>query len=205
MSAGWHPIALSQDVPAGVAAPVLLAGRELVLWRTGEGLLRLFVDRCPHRGMRLSFGFVRGDALVCLYHGWRWGADGACRAIPAHPDLRPPRSIAVAGFPVREAAGLVWGALAEPEGPPPETPDAARPLATLAVERPAGDLAKTLGEGPLVRAEADGIALLLGLQPVDDDRAALHAFAADPADAPLRALAAAEALRARLEREGDTP
>lgn len=196
----WIPIGLSRDIPAGIAAPVVLAGRELVVWRTRGGELRLFVDRCPHRGMRLSFGFVREEALVCLYHGWRWGADGGCRAIPAHPDLTPPASLVVARVAVRETGGLVLAHLAAPADPPPEIAPA-RPVATLALDRPAGDVADRLGSGPLVTVEAGGVRLLVGIQPVDDARAALHVLALDSAVAPLAALAAAEALRDDLETE----
>ena len=49
----WHPVAQSSDV---VSAPfsVLLLEQPLVLWRNAEGLVQSFVDRCPHRGARLS-------------------------------------------------------------------------------------------------------------------------------------------------------
>ncbi|GGK30514.1 Rieske (2Fe-2S) protein [Salinarimonas ramus] len=205
MRGGWCPIGLSQDLPAGIAAPVILDGRELVAWRTGEGVLRLFEDRCPHRGMRLSFGFVRGDALVCLYHGWRWGADGGCRAIPAHPELTPPKSLVVPRFAVREAGGLVWAALGDgPDDPPPETPADVRPLATLAIDLPADVVSAALGAGEerLVEKEEAGFALLLAIQPVDARRSSLHVLLRGADASPLAALDAAEALRMRIEREG---
>lgn len=198
----WTPIGLSRDIPAGVAAPILLAGRELVAWRTAAGDVRLFVDRCPHRGMRLSFGFVREDALVCLYHGWRWGEDGGCRAIPAHPDLVPPKSLVVERFAVHETGGLVFARLAGPDAPPPVITSGARPIGTLALDRSAEGLAASLGPGPIIAREVDGVPLLIGLQPVDAARAALHVLALDPGTAPRDALAAAEALRDRLEGEG---
>ncbi|WP_242402666.1 Rieske 2Fe-2S domain-containing protein [Komagataeibacter kakiaceti] len=58
--------------------------------------------------MRLSFGFVRGDGLGCLYHGWQFGPTARCRLIPAHPQVRVPASIHVGAYGVREADGLVW-------------------------------------------------------------------------------------------------
>lgn len=193
MSAGWYPIALSLHLPPGVAAPVRLAGRELVLWRTAEGEARVFADRCPHRGMRLSFGFVRDDTLVCLYHGWRWGADAACRAIPAHPDLAPPRSLCAETFPVLEADGVIWSALAPPDGPPPPVPAGATPVASLACARPAGrsDFVAR-GEG----ARAHWIAA----QPVEAATSLLHVLAAHGSD-PRAVLDAAQADRDALERQ----
>lgn len=56
---------------------------------------------CPHRGMRLSLGFIRGDQVACLYHGWHYDA-GQCRYIPAHPQLTPPETIRVQAFETAE-------------------------------------------------------------------------------------------------------
>ena len=92
MTTGWTPIALGRDVPAGVTRAVLLDGRELVIWR-GNGGAHVWEDRCPHRGMRLSLGFVRDNSLNCLYHGWQYGASSSCIRIPAHPTWQwPPPS-----------------------------------------------------------------------------------------------------------------
>ena len=66
----WYPVAPSWQVrnaPVGI----IRLGESIVLWRDGAGKVHALEDRCPHRGMRLSFGFVRGDALNCLYHGWQ--------------------------------------------------------------------------------------------------------------------------------------
>ena len=52
---------------------------------TRPALPHVWEDRCPHRGMRLSMGFVRSDRIACLYHGWQYGTDGHCLYIPAHP------------------------------------------------------------------------------------------------------------------------
>ena len=65
-------------------------------------------NRCPHRGMRLSYGFVRGESLACAYHGWHYNCSGQCHYIPAHPDLSPPQSIRPKIFSVKEYAGLLW-------------------------------------------------------------------------------------------------
>jgi phenylpropionate dioxygenase-like ring-hydroxylating dioxygenase large terminal subunit len=83
----------------------------LVLYRDGEGTPRALVDRCPHRNVPLSLGRVHRDGtLECAYHGWRFGGDGRCTAVPAlDADLgiaSSPRD-AVAR-PVRELDGVVW-------------------------------------------------------------------------------------------------
>ena len=106
--AGWYPVALADDIEPGTSAGTRLFGRELVVWRDGTGRSHVWEDRCPHRGMRLSFGLVRGDHIACLYHGWQFDAAGRCRAIPAHPKLDVPASIAVERFPSAERLGFVW-------------------------------------------------------------------------------------------------
>ena len=87
---GWTAIAGSGSLGPRGRMRVMLDGAEYVLWRGASGTPRLWGNRCPHRGMRLSFGLVRGEDLLCIYHGWRYGPSGACAAIPAHPDLDPP-------------------------------------------------------------------------------------------------------------------
>lgn len=125
------PVALSPDVPPDAPVPAMAEGAEIVLWRGPDGAVRAWPDRCPHRGMRLSFGFVRGDQLACLYHGWHWRADGSCAHIPAHPDLDPPVTLRVEALACAERDGLVWlGA-----GVPPAL-EGARPIRSLTVARP---------------------------------------------------------------------
>ena len=88
------------------------------MWRSAQGHLYANGDRCPHRGMRLSHGFVRGETLSCIYHGWRFGTDGACQKIPAHPTVEPPKTINCGPLPVAESNGVVWAAAAQPAQDP---------------------------------------------------------------------------------------
>ena len=49
------------------------------------------LDRCPHRAAALSEGRMTASGdLQCAYHGWTFGADGACLDIPqARPLILP--------------------------------------------------------------------------------------------------------------------
>ena len=134
------PVALSPEITPEAPRPAVVDGAELVLWRGDDGAVRVWEDRCPHRGMRLSFGFVRGGQLACLYHGWRWRADGGCAHIPAHPDLDPPATLRVTAFPCAERDGLVWLG----EGTPPALDAAARPVRSLTVAAPLATIATAL-------------------------------------------------------------
>lgn len=135
------PVALGPDIEPDSAFPAIVDGAEIVLWRSGTGPVQAWEDRCPHRGMRLSLGFVRGGQLSCLYHGWRWRADGGCAHIPAHPDLDPPGTLRVTAFPCAERDGLVWLG----EGVPPALPACVRPVRSLTVAAPLARVHAALG------------------------------------------------------------
>ena len=198
----WTPAALSADLAAGTAMPASLADKAIALWRSASGRLTASDDRCPHRGMRLSHGFVRGEALSCIYHGWRYGQDGQCLRIPAHPDLTPPKTIRVETYPVVEQNGIIWIANGEDAGPPPAL-DGLTPLRSLNVS--VGIAAIELAAD--VKADADGVlkssddAFCLLLAPQGEAATTMHVLV--PADAtPAQRIAAsrrAEALRLRAE------
>lgn len=176
----WRPIALSHEAPAGSAAPVIADGREIVVWRSESGVVSVWEDRCPHRGMRLSFGFVRGETLACLYHGWRYGTDAGCRSIPAHPDLTPPASLCAAAYPVAEAGGLVWAAPdGAAAGPPPAPPAGFAPVRSLTASVPEARVAAALAgweaAGPGLRVgAAEGLPLAVAFRARDAGATTLH-------------------------------
>ena len=83
----WHPVGFAKGL---ADAPVHedLLGEPLVLWRGQDGSPRAMSDLCVHRGTALSLGTVSDDQIVCAYHGWRYGADGRCMAIPQLEPVR---------------------------------------------------------------------------------------------------------------------
>jgi nitrite reductase/ring-hydroxylating ferredoxin subunit len=202
MQAGWHPVALSVSVEPGTSAGARLAGNELVVWRDNGGAAHVWEDRCPHRGMKLSFGFVRGDHIACLYHGWQYDTAGQCRYVPAHPDLKVPTTITATVYSTLEAAGMIWTAPDQEAGPPglPDLPDEVVAVRSLYLDSPAGaviEAVKTMppapfSEGPgaaslaalsetLFSLTVGGDRLLLGLQDLSGGRSALHVVIDGPA------------------------
>ncbi|MGV3549463.1 Rieske 2Fe-2S domain-containing protein [Rhizobium sp.] len=165
----WVPVALSQDLPAGTVMPARIPAGSIALWRSQSGKVSASADRCPHRGMRLSHGFVRGEALSCIYHGWSYSQSGNCLRIPAHPDLTPPDTIRVVTHVVDEADGVVWVTQGEPAAKPPAL-EGAVPLRSLtfragrrAIETATG--AKAAVDGLLWQApDVPAIRLLIGLE-----------------------------------------
>lgn len=200
----WTPVALSRDVPPLAVMPILVAGRELVLWRSASGRLAAWADRCPHRGMRLSHGFVRGEALSCIYHGWSYGSSGNCLRIPAHPDLAPPETIRVPVHAVTEASGVIWVAEAEQASFPPDL-GALVPLRSLTVEADAAAVAELSGlaGGDLLRGTLAGVAVVIAVQPIGQGRCVLHVLTGEAdAEARIAVSRQIEALRRRAEAQG---
>ncbi len=87
-----------------------LLGQRLLFGRTTEGEVFCFKDVCPHRGIPLSFGRFDGREVECCYHGWRFGADGRCTAIPALVEGQAfePGRIRAKTLPAREVQGNIW-------------------------------------------------------------------------------------------------
>jgi phenylpropionate dioxygenase-like ring-hydroxylating dioxygenase large terminal subunit len=110
----WHPVAASAQLGIGIIAPARLLDREIAIWRSTDGRVHAWQDRCPHRGTRLSIGKIVDDQLVCAYHGWRFAGSGRCTHFPALPELTPPASACAKTYRVDERFGMVWVCVGEP-------------------------------------------------------------------------------------------
>jgi Rieske 2Fe-2S family protein len=109
----WLCLARSDEVAAaGSFVRVAAAGRDLILVRGRDGVLRGFHNLCRHRGAALcleTHGQLR-RAIRCMYHAWTYDLDGRLVAAPnAHemPDL-PKERFGLLGVLVEEWVGYVW-------------------------------------------------------------------------------------------------
>src|SRR5512140_595754 len=90
-------------------------GEPVHLGRSPRGEVFALRDICPHRAAPLSAGRFHQEAngattVECPYHGWRFGAEGACVAIPSlvgDQEMDVSR-IRVRRYPVAESQGLVF-------------------------------------------------------------------------------------------------
>lgn len=111
----WYFAGLSRDLKRGRLARYEILGEPVALGRGRDGQVVALRDVCPHRAAPLSAGAFFSEAdgaqtVECPYHGWRFGADGACVAIPS---LTPSQAfdtsrIAVRRYPVAESQGMVF-------------------------------------------------------------------------------------------------
>jgi phenylpropionate dioxygenase-like ring-hydroxylating dioxygenase large terminal subunit len=116
----WFPVARVQDVNPGKPLAGELLDRRVVIFRGVTGVA-VAVDRCPHRGGRLSLGRMEGSALECPYHGWRWDEAGRCALVPSQPELRSTATLEL--LPSAERFGLVWASLGESRHDLPSIPE----------------------------------------------------------------------------------
>jgi 5,5'-dehydrodivanillate O-demethylase oxygenase subunit len=113
----WQPVYRSRDLAPGQAVPVRILGEDLTLYRGEEGAAHLVAERCAHRGTQLSTGWVEGDCIRCLYHGWKYDAEGQCVEQPGE-DAAFASKVRIKSYPTREYLGLVFGYFGEGEAPP---------------------------------------------------------------------------------------
>ena len=119
----WHPVCVSHELPRGRALPIRVMGDEFTLYRSATGLPRITSSRCAHRRTRLHTGFVEGESIRCLYHGWRYDESGQCVEQPAETDPFCEK-VRIATYPTQDYLGLVFGYFGDSPVPPfPRFPD----------------------------------------------------------------------------------
>lgn len=114
----WYPALKSHQLTGHPLALTLLGQR--VMFYRDRGKAYALLDRCPHRGIRLSIGKQEfPGTFSCRYHGWTFDlATGKLvAALTDGPDSKLCGRVGVRSFPVEERASLVWIFIGE--GPPP--------------------------------------------------------------------------------------
>ena len=113
----WQPVALSRELAPGKAMPVRILGDTLTLYRGASGKAYLLAGQCRHRGTVLHTGWVEGERIRCMYHGWQFDGSGACTERPAERESVPPPQAAIAAYPAQEYCGLIFAWLGEGAAP----------------------------------------------------------------------------------------
>lgn len=231
----WSCVGTSEGLLRQSAQRAQILDHDLAVWRGADGNVRAWQNRCPHRGMRLSYGFVRGDRLTCLYHGWSYDGQGSCVAIPAHPNLTPPKTIKAASYDCIERAGLIWVASQGSVNAFPDIDGEWRAARSIRIEASATDIVETIkglssdpltdaGTRPSAAARTDsmpnpvgnavrivasdgGPSLLCAIQSVGTREAMLHISlgGADNSEPAVRRAASEWAKRLRREIEAAQP
>lgn len=119
----WYPVAWSAQLQAGAVQRVMVWQQAIALYRETNGQVYALEDACPHKGVELHRGEVKGDRLVCPYHGWEFDTAGQCVHIPYFPPSQKLPCAQARMFPAQEKYGIVWlfpgdRALAAQHSPP---------------------------------------------------------------------------------------
>jgi phenylpropionate dioxygenase-like ring-hydroxylating dioxygenase large terminal subunit len=108
----WYVAALADEIGRTPLARRLL-GNDVVLYRTEAGAPVAMRNRCPHRSFPLARGTLKGDRIVCGYHGMEFEPDGACSAMPALSTT--PSTVSVRTYPTVDRGPLTWIWLGSPD------------------------------------------------------------------------------------------
>jgi phenylpropionate dioxygenase-like ring-hydroxylating dioxygenase large terminal subunit len=119
----WYVILESKEVKHGNPIGFMRFGEKLVAWRDAHGKISVMRDLCPHRGVALSVGNIRGDRIECPFHGFQFDTSGRCTLIPANGrNAEPPKAMHISTFYVEEAHGFVYVWYGEPQKEYPPLP-----------------------------------------------------------------------------------
>ena len=118
----WIPALFAWELPEPDCPPVevRLLGEDLVAFRQTDGRVGVVDQRCPHRSASLFWGRVEENGLRCVYHGWKFDADGYCLDMPSEPEATNfKHKVRLTSYPTVEAGGVVWAYMGPPEMQPP--------------------------------------------------------------------------------------
>jgi nitrite reductase/ring-hydroxylating ferredoxin subunit len=116
----WMPAVMSSELPEPDGAPVRvrLLGETLVAFRDTTGRVGLVDEYCPHRGASLWLGRNEECGLRCIYHGWKFDADGNCVDQMNEPEPFA-QKVKVTAYPTIEVGDVVWAYMGPKELMPP--------------------------------------------------------------------------------------
>lgn len=105
----WYLLCPAEELKKNRIIAKTIVGEHIIAFRTSSGDITAIEDRCCHRNVPLSMGFLKNDRIVCAYHGWQFDRDGQCVLIPSQgSDEKIPQTARIKRFPVVEKNRLLW-------------------------------------------------------------------------------------------------
>ncbi len=114
----WYAASWDYEVKRTLL-PRTICGKHLVFYRRTDGGAVALEDACWHRLVPLSHGRLRGDDVVCGYHGLAYNSDGRCTFMPSQETINP--SACVRAYPLVERHRFVWVWMGDPALADPAT------------------------------------------------------------------------------------
>lgn len=116
----WYPVRFSSQVGERPVR-VQLLGQDIFVIRD-RGVVRGMANRCPHRGVPLSYGNKQFPGTIsCVYHGWTFDLEtGVLEAVITDgPESPICGKVTQPTYPVEERLGMVWIFVGDGEEPHP--------------------------------------------------------------------------------------
>ena len=120
----WFPVMISSLLePLAPPRLVRLLGENYVVFRGESGKVGFFAELCPHRNASLLLARSEGDSLRCIFHGWKFSAEGKTVEVPTQPTDHDEfcKRVPLEHFPTHEAGDVIWVWLGS--GKPSPLPD----------------------------------------------------------------------------------
>ncbi|MDB5572472.1 MAG: hypothetical protein JWN93_3655 [Hyphomicrobiales bacterium] len=127
----WIAVYDSAALPDGRAMPIRIMGEDFAIYRGHSGRPQVTAYRCPHRGAQMHLGWIEGDDIRCVYHGWKFDCEGKCVDQPAE-DPGYNEKVRIRTYPTAEHMGLVFAYFGE--GEPPHFPPFPEPQGEGVIE-----------------------------------------------------------------------
>ena len=108
----WYVAAHAEELGRTLLARTLL-DEPIVLYAREDGEPVALEDRCSHRFYPLSKGDLKGDLIVCGYHGLEFDCTGRCVRVPGQPQV--PAGAEVRRYPAAIKWGMVWVWMGSPD------------------------------------------------------------------------------------------
>jgi nitrite reductase/ring-hydroxylating ferredoxin subunit len=102
----WYPICLSSAASSHFVRGFDFLDGRVIVFRDLDDQAHVLSAYCPHMGADLSIGDLLNGQVRCVFHHWRYGADGRCAAMPSKDPVPPTAQLFK--FPVQEKYGIVW-------------------------------------------------------------------------------------------------
>lgn len=104
----WYIASLSSELVDGKPLSATIYETPLVLYRKPDGTVAAVIDRCLHRGAKLSEGTCTSGKLRCPYHGWAYDSEGRVCEVPSEGLASTVKNWKLSSYPVVEQDGVIW-------------------------------------------------------------------------------------------------
>ena len=115
LSNHWYLICPEKELQKQIINRKIL-NEEIIIFRNGQGAITALENRCCHRNVRLSLGYLDQGQVVCGYHGWKYDSTGSCIHVPSQTaEAKIPKTARIKSYPVQVFNRWIWVFLGDAE------------------------------------------------------------------------------------------